>query len=71
MKKSACGSKEFDSPLFPFSPPGTSRGHTATRYARAGESAGQKQSRLWRLRPVRKNAPELGASPPCPRAQAL
>ncbi len=64
--ESACGSKELESPPFPFPPPGASRGHTATRCARAGESAGQKQSRLWRLRPVRKNAPELGAYAPLP-----
>jgi transposase len=56
-RRSACGSKESESPPFPFPPPGASRGHTAPRYARAGESAGQKPSRLPRLRPVRKTAP--------------
>src|SRR5437899_3002551 len=65
-RESACGSKELESPPFPFPPPGASRGHTATRCARAGESAGQKQSRWSRLRPVRKNAPELGAYAPLP-----
>jgi hypothetical protein len=35
MKRTACGSKEFDSPPFPFPPPGASRGHRRLRYATA------------------------------------
>jgi hypothetical protein len=56
----------FQSPAFPFPPPGANRGHTATRCARAGESAGQRQSRLWRLRPVRNQSPYLGLRPLAP-----
>ena len=60
MKRFACGSQEFGSPPFPFPPPGASRGHTATRYARAGESAGKMQSRLLRLMPVRQKGSLVG-----------
>ena len=35
MKKSACGSAEFESPPFPFPPPGASRGHRRLRCATA------------------------------------
>ena len=71
MKRLACGSEELESPPFPFPPPGASRGHTATRCARAGESAGQRQSRLWRLRPVRNQAPGWGARAPSPPPKTL
>ncbi len=65
-QESACGSKESGSPPFPFPPPGASRGHSATRCARAGEGAGQKQSRFRRLRPVRNTGSLKGAPPLAP-----
>jgi len=35
MNRTACGSKELDSPPFPFPPPGASRGHRRLRCATA------------------------------------
>jgi hypothetical protein len=59
--------KEFDSPPFPFPPPGASRGHTALLRG-AGESAGPKAKPLdGGLGPERKVALGRG-SRPGPRA---
>ena len=43
--ESACGSKELDSPPFPFPPPGASRGHTASAALGRVKAPAQKQSR--------------------------
>ena len=59
--------RNWNLPLSRFPLRGKGRGHTATRSARAGESAGQKQSRLLRLRPVRNQALGLGGYAPLPR----
>jgi hypothetical protein len=53
--ESACGSKEAFDRHFPVSPSGGKPGaHRQLAGARAGESAGQKQSRSWWFRPVRR-----------------
>jgi hypothetical protein len=64
LTNKACGSKEFDSPPFPFPPSGGKPGAHRHSQARAGGSAGQKQSRWSRLRSVRKNGSYTGGFRP-------
>jgi hypothetical protein len=61
-KRLACGSKELESPPFPFPPPGAS-GVPPPATLRLGHCAGPRHNAHPRSGPVRNKAPGLGAEP--------